>query len=377
MVPYKKLSSVFLIPLLLSAFLCVGTQSAHAVIRQSTANEIAQGSCEKVTVMTRNMYPGTDFADILAAQDLPTLFTEVAEAFAEVQASDPQSRIQAIAHEILATKPGMISLQEVALWQTGPFDPQTPATTVAFDYLQLLLGELAKHNLEYEPVAVLNNLQAEVPALGPNGLFDVRFTDRLVVLIRTDLNRNHELELGQVDARHFSTLLAVPTATLGLITIPRGYIAADVGRCGETFRFVAAHLESFEEILGLPFPFFRFAQASELLQVPAATAVPVVLAGDFNADAENPTDPTYQLLLSGGFIDAWEVANPNRPGFTWPLFLVNPFEYVSAFQRLDLVLTRGAVEATHAQVVGESDVTPQRPMPSDHAGVVVDLRLLL
>jgi endonuclease/exonuclease/phosphatase family metal-dependent hydrolase len=103
----------------------------------------------------------------------------------------------------------------------------------------------------------------------------------------------------------------------------------------------------------------------------------VVLAGDFNADAENPTDPTYQLLLSGGFIDAWEVANPNRPGFTWPLFLVNPFEYVSAFQRLDLVLTRGAVEATHAQVVGESDVTPQRPMPSDHAGVVVDLRLLL
>jgi hypothetical protein len=41
----------------------------------------------------------------------------------------------------------MISLQEVALWQTGPFDPQTPATTVAFDYLQLLLAELAEHNL--------------------------------------------------------------------------------------------------------------------------------------------------------------------------------------------------------------------------------------
>jgi hypothetical protein len=77
MVPYKKLSPVFLVALLLSSLLSVGTQSAQAAIRQSTANEVAQGSCEKVTVMTRNMYPGTDFADILAAQDLPTLFAEV------------------------------------------------------------------------------------------------------------------------------------------------------------------------------------------------------------------------------------------------------------------------------------------------------------
>ncbi len=377
MFPYKKVSFRFLVALLLlSSLLCLGAQHTQAAGKQSPAGKPAQGSCGKLTVMTRNMYPGTDFADILAAQDLPTLFAEVAEAFADVQASDPKSRIGAIAHEIQTTNPGLISLQEVALWQTGPFDPQTPATTVAFDYLQLLLAELAKHNLEYEPVAVLTNLEAEVPAFGPSGLFDVRFTDRLVVLIRTDLKKKHELELGDVEARHFSTLLTIPTPTLGPITIPRGYIAADVERCGGTFRFVNAHLESFEEQLGLPFPFFRFAQATELLQVPANTGVPVVLAGDFNADAESPTDPTYQLLLSGGFIDAWEGTNPNEPGYTWPLFLVNPFEYVSPYQRLDLVLTRGALEAKKADVVGESDVTPQRPMPSDHAGVVVDLRLL-
>ena len=102
----------------------------------------------------------------------------------------------------------------------------------------------------------------------------------------------------------------------------------------------------------------------------------MALVGDFNADGESPTDPTYQLLLSAGFIDAWGRANPHEPGYTWPLFLVNPFEYVSPYQRLDLVLTRGALEATKAGLVGERDVTSHRPMPSDHAGVAVDLRLL-
>jgi endonuclease/exonuclease/phosphatase family metal-dependent hydrolase len=376
MFPYKKFSYRFPVALLLlSSLLCSGARHTQAAGKQSPAYKPAQESCGKLTVMTRNMHPGTDFTDILAAGDLQTLFAEVAEAFADVQASDVPARIAAIAHEIQTTKPGLISLQEVALWQTGPFDPQTPATTVAFDYLQLLLAELAKHNLEYEPVAVLNNLDAEVPALGSSGLFDVRFTDRLVVLIRTDLKKNHELELRAVEARHFFTLLTVPTPTLGRITIPRGYIAADVDRCGETFRFINAHLESFEEFLGLPFPFFRFAQASELLQGPANSGLPVVVAGDFNADAESPADPTYQLLLSGGLIDAWEVTSPNKPGYTWPLFVVNPFEYVSPYQRLDLVLTHGAVQATKSVLVGERNVTPRRPMPSDHAGVVVDLRL--
>lgn len=332
--------------------------------------------CDKFDVLTRNMYVGTDFAEIFAAQDVPTLLAEVAEAFADVHASDVQARIAAIAHEIKTTRPDLISLQEVALWQTGPFDPtMLSANTVAFDYLQLLLDELNKNDsLNYEPVAVLTNLVAEVPAIGPAGLFDVRFSDRVVLLARTDLTKK-DFEVQNVLAQHFSTVLSVPTPTLGLITIPRGYISAEVERCGQTFRFVTAHLESFEEVLGLPFPIFRFAQATELLNGPAATALPVVLAGDFNADAENPTDQIYQLLLGGGFVDAWEMTQPNKPGFTWPLFLESPFWYTSPTQRLDLVLTRGTVEASKADLVGERDVTPRRPMPSDHAGLGVTLKL--
>lgn len=332
--------------------------------------------CDKFDVMTRNMYVGTDFSEIFAAQDVPTLLAEVAEAFGDVQASNVQARIEAMAHEIKTAKPDLISLQEVALWQTGPFDPTTPsANTVAFDYLQLLLHELNKNDsLNYEPIAVLTNLVAEAPAIGPAGLFDVRFTDRVVLLARTDLTSN-DFEVENIVAQHFSTVLSVPTPTLGMITIPRGFISADVERCGQSFRVVTAHLESFEEQLGLPFPFFRFAQATELLQGPAATSLPVVMAGDFNADAENPTDPTYQLLLSGEFTDAWKVAQPNNPGFTWPLFLENPFVYTSPTQRLDLVLTRGDISVEKANLVGERDVTPVLPLPSDHAGVVVTLKL--
>jgi endonuclease/exonuclease/phosphatase family metal-dependent hydrolase len=340
------------------------------------AQSIASTPCDKFDVMTRNMYVGTDFAEIFAAQDVQTLLVEVAEAFAEVQASNVQERIEAIAHEIKTTKPDLISLQEVALWQTGPFDPMAPsANTVVFDYLALLLDELNKNDSRnYETIAVLTNLVAEAPAISPAGLFDVRFTDRVVLLARTDLT-NKDFEVENVVTQHFSTVLSVPTPTLGLVRIPRGYISADVERCGQTFRFVTAHLESFEELLGLPFPIFRFAQATELLNGPAAISLPLVLAGDFNADAENPTDPTYQLLLSGGFVDAWEMTHPNKPGFTWPLFLERPFLYTSPSQRLDLVLTRGAVGASKADLVGEMDVTQTGPMPSDHAGVVATLKL--
>ena len=356
--------SITLTFLLISAF----SNSAQAQSLTSTP-------CDKFDVMTRNMFVGTDFSEVFAALDTPTLLAEVAEAFGEVQASNVQARIKAIAHEINSTKPDLVSLQEVALWQTGPFDPTSPsANTVAFDYLQLLLDELNNESFNYGPVAVLTNLVAVAPAIGPTGLFDGRFTDRVVVLARTGGNKK-EFDVENVIASHFSTILSVPTPTLGQITILRGYISADVERCGKKLRFVTAHLESFEEQIGLPFPFFRFAQAMELLQGPTNTSVPVVLAGDFNADAENANDPIYQLLLSGGFLDSWSQTSPNKPGVTWPLFLENPFVYTTSTQRLDLVLTRGAVIAEKTDLVGERDVTPRSPMPSDHAGLVATLKL--
>jgi hypothetical protein len=51
------------------------------------------------------------------AQDHPAI--RELEQGKPIEREHPQSRIQAIAHEILANKPGMISLQEVALGRQG------------------------------------------------------------------------------------------------------------------------------------------------------------------------------------------------------------------------------------------------------------------
>lgn len=321
-------------------------------------------------VMTRNMYLGTDFTEIFAAQSEQELVAEVAEAYAEVEAGKPAERIAGIADEIEAASPALVGLQEVALWRIGaPFDP-SPAEYATYDFLQLLLDELEARGLHYAPVAIQTNFDAEVPAVySPTNAFDVRFTDRLVVLARTDL-RTSQFKLENTRSQQFSTNLTLPTATVGTLTIPRGWISVDVKMRGKTDRFVNAHLESFS-------PIINYLQASELLQTAGNTNLPLIFAGDFNADAE-ANDATYQLLRNAGFTDVWEQTHPNEPGFTWALFLENPSVYTNPAQRLDLILIRGDISALDADVVGENpstDRTPSGLMRSDHAGVTASLRL--
>lgn len=352
--------------------LCLGAPRAQAA--GDKGQSAGKGNSDRaLTVMTYNMFPGTVFDEIFEAQSAGELVAEVAEAFAEVQAGNPPARIEGIADQIAAAEPSLVSLQEVALWRTGAFNSPEPATAVAYDFLQLLLDELAERGQHYEPLEVLTNLDAEAPAaFSPTLAFDVRFTDRLVVLARTDL-KTSQLKIDGVEAHHFTFNLPFSSPFLGDLTILRGWIAVDVKMRGKTFRFVNAHLESFS-------PLVQFIQAEELLGTAAATGLPVVLAGDFNSDAEGG-GASYQRLLAGGFADAWEATHPNDPGFTWPLFVanrfvVNPFAYTPPTERLDLVLTRGEIETLSTDIAGEENVTPARPMPSDHAGVTATLRLL-
>ena len=328
----------------------------------------AAHSDRALTVMTRNLYLGTDLTEIFAAQSQSELLFKVGEALADVQDSDPQARIEAVAEEIAHARPDLVGLQEVALWQTGPFlDPQ-PATHTAYDFLQLLLDALAARGLHYAPVRVLTTFEAEAPALGAAGPFDLRYTQRDAVLARVDLPVS-ELKVEGAEAQHFAVSLSFPNPFLGQITIPRGWIAVDAKKRGKTYRFVSTHLESFS-------PLVNYLQANELLHTAADTALPLVVAGDFNTDAEAaPADATYQLLLSTGLQDVWEVTHPSEAGYTWPLFLTAPFNYIAPSQRLDLVLFRDHLLPAAAEVVSLEDVTPSHPMPSDHAGVVASFVL--
>jgi endonuclease/exonuclease/phosphatase family metal-dependent hydrolase len=316
----------------------------------------------ELNVATYNMYIGTDFSEILGAQSAPELVSEVAESYGDVVAGKPAERIDEIADQIATSSPNIVGLQEVALWQTGAFGDPGPATNVAFDFLQMLLDELAERGLHYEAVAVQKNLEIELPGAGPAIVGDVRFTDRVVILARTDLQTS-QLKLEGSQAHSFSNLLSFPILT-GQITLTRGWTAIDVKMRGKTFRFINAHLESFH-------PVFNFLQGTELLEGPANTTLPLILAGDLNSDAENG-EPTYQAMLGAGLRDSWKLTHPNDPGYTWALFLIDPSILTNPSQRLDLILTRGAVTVTDADVIGEHpvlDLTASGLRPSDHAGV--------
>ena len=97
----------------------------------SSASIYADNRDREITVMTYNMYPGTDFSEIFGAQSIPELVAEVAQAYGDVQSSIPADRVDAIADQIQAGSPTLVGLQEVALWRTGPINDPAPATAVA------------------------------------------------------------------------------------------------------------------------------------------------------------------------------------------------------------------------------------------------------
>src|SRR6058998_2642075 len=173
----------------------------------------AAGRDRVLTIMTRNMDTGTDFGPIFSATTPFQLLTAVGAAYAEVQASSIPERAAGIAKEIEANQPDLVGLQEVTTVHTGPFGG--PATTLVFDQLQSLLDELASRGLHYAPIAVLTNLDAEAPAFGPSGYFDVRFTDHDVMLARTDLQVS-EFKVQSIQVHHFTTNLTFSSPTLGL-----------------------------------------------------------------------------------------------------------------------------------------------------------------
>jgi endonuclease/exonuclease/phosphatase family metal-dependent hydrolase len=317
----------------------------------------------QVTVMTQNLYLGTDLNPIFAAGNQFALFAAVGNGWAQVQSNDFPTRAEAIADEIAAAKPDLVGLQEATLYRTDfpPDGPATPAATVAYDYLDLLLEALADRGLSYERVAVFNGTDVELPAGLPPTL-DVRFTDRIALLARTD-EKTADLKLSNPQSGRYPTALMLNTV-FGQLTAPRGWTSVDVKIRGKSFRFVNTHLEAFAAAVRNP-------QAAQLLAGPAATELPIVVVGDFNSGPGFDLG-AYGILLAGGFSDA-------AAGAGVTCCHKNDLHEANAplTKRVDLVLTRGGFDTVSADVLGEqlADRTPSGLWPSDHAGVVATLQL--
>ena len=321
----------------------------------------------EMTVMTLNVYFGTDLSPVFTTKDLPGLIVTIARMWEEVQATDIPARARSIAHQIAAAAPDLVGLQEIARWSTG-----TPgAMSVSHDFLLLILEALQTEGAFYTPIAIAKGLDQAGP-LDMKGNF-LQIEDRDAVLLRIEPVPTR-VRPYNIEARTFTTLFQAPNPVVGLLQAPRSWIVIDAMLDDQKFRFIETHLESLDHAV-------QVAQAKELTAGPANIQLPVILVGDFNSNGNQQPDvpdntSTYPELITAGFQDAWAVANPGDSGNTCchAPDLRNITSELD--RRLDLILSRGAITPISAKLVGaESSVrTASGVWPTDHAGVLAKLR---
>ena len=110
---------------------------------------------------------------------------------------------------------------------------------------------------------------------------------------------------------------------------------------------------------------------------PANTALPVVIAADFNTAANNPADSSYRAyrqFVAAGLVDEWLMANASSARMTCcqaPL-LTNTTSLLS--NRIDLVFASSALCSEERNWWRRSNIEPNVFSASDHAGVFAKLK---
>ena len=153
--------------------------------------------------------------------------------------------------------------------------------------------------------------------------------------------------------------------------MPRVWESIDVQFKGRALRFIGTHLESDDATI-------RELQGGELRAGPANTSQPVIVAMDSNSQAVPlPQDATYLDFVAAGYGDDWSEMFPNAEGFTCCQTELDNNPVSQLYQRIDLILTLGGIEAKSIDLYGAdpSDRTVHGLWPSDHAGVAARLKL--
>jgi endonuclease/exonuclease/phosphatase family metal-dependent hydrolase len=325
-----------------------------------------------VKVMTRNIYLGGDiFGPLEAGNDRAEFERLAGELWDEVQGTDfDGTRAGLLVREIRRTKPDLVGLQEVALWRRGPDGVKdganTRATDTVYNFLRTLRRRLARGDVRYTPV--VKQRQADIETSIDAG-YDVRLTMFDVILVR----QRRDLRVVRRLKSQYETSIGVPTPA-GELRSRRGWTAVDVRFKGKRFRFVNTHLESAADST-------REAQARELIGRggPLRGDRQHMVVGDFNSDPQGRESPSGAFDILAGFdlVDQW----PRRfgPGFSCCLAQSDARDPTadSFDHRIDLILAKPRLRALSGEVVGDElrDRAPNGLWPSDHAGVVMRLRL--
>ena len=340
---------------------------AMAMSAQAGASGRDMGGPRAFTYFNANLYVGAELLGALAVDpgDPAAVLGATSKIFADIVDSHPEIRMPAVAREIAAEQPEVVGLVEVYTVATAPVINGHPGEfTAVFDYLGLLKTLLEAAGANYNVAVVSTESDVVLPIIGPGGLVFGRLTDHEVILVRADLPPGH-LRVSNPQTGHFSHYIQVPQ--LG-ISVYRGWCSLDVFTRGEQFTYVLAHPEQ------QSVPVLNYAQIMELVAGFANTTTPIILAGDFNADALYRDGTTsYNLFGQTGFTDAWLQLNPLNPdgGLTWghDAALDDPNEPFTL--RIDLVLYRGAtLVPSSLQVVDLGLGQTQAPRwATDHAAV--------
>ena len=334
------------------------TPCAHAAMMESLEERQLLAS---VTVMTQNVYYG-------GGSSLDTFATAFTDLWDTVEQSRIPERAAAMAKQIRREKPDLVALQEAVIWRTGsPFSSSSP-DDVRYDFVDSLLDKLSSGKARYKLVSRATNADWEFPARVGSSIRDVRMTDQDVILAR--VGPGSRVRILDADHGNYRHSFAVNAPVIGdELDFTRGWASVDarVGKRGPKFRFINTHLEVFNASI-------RDRQTRALLDGPADTRRPVIIAGDINA---GPGTSTYRLLTNAGLDDAWSQARPQESGPTCCQDDDLRNERSELSSRIDLVLfDADDFDATAADRVGHrrADRTSTGLWPSDHAGLVTRLR---
>lgn len=331
------------------------------------------------TVMTRNVFLGADLNPIIRAPTPGQVPFIAAQVWARIQATNFPARAGALADEIARHSPDLVGLQEAVLYHIqspgdAAFGGSTPATAVAYDFVQLLLDSLQARGVSYQVVSQVTGTVVELPVFtgaAPVPFDDVRFTDREVILARSGV------AVSNPQGAVFAARVDLPIGGPGgpPLSQRRGWASIDASVNGHTFRLISTHLEV-QAVAPI-----QVMQGAELIAVADASPLPVVMIGDFNSAADGTQTPTYANIVRAGYEDVWN--RLGEPGYTCCQAedLLNPTSDLD--QRLDIIFVGGFRTAPQGSIGARIQVVGDHPVdrlasglwPADHAGVVATLRL--
>ena len=366
----------------------------------------------QVTVMTRNLYLGSDVG--VAMDLIPNLSAAAQFMWDQVKKTDFNKRAPKLAAEVIAKKPDVVGLQEATIWfckknvfskrtEVFNFTKQFLAATKAQGTEYVLAQKNGKTalNTGYSIAAVpfvtmVNDPGTFQPLFGQDkAACGFEIADALA--IRADL-ADKVLKVGNTEYEQTYTI--VPT----IMTIYRGYTWADIQIGNTPVRFVTTHLESLWDENKVP---NSAIQAQQLIADLKNTKNPVVVMGDFNSDPRDPRMPAnpnpgeqpvasdacpagtskcnaYLLMTEAGFTDSGP--DPLLPeNYTWGMNALltgpDPVRLKVAKQlgnnagytdRLDYVFVKNGVSVTSSGLIG---ATPPNNLNTDHAGIVATLAI--